>query len=50
MIASMPHFFKGDPKLLEDVEGLEPSEEKHGIYIDFEIVLIQFQLNLQKCL
>ncbi|KAM7343533.1 sensory neuron membrane protein 1-like isoform 1-T1 [Cochliomyia hominivorax] len=38
MIASMPHFLNGDPKLLENIEGLQPSEEKHGIFIDFEII------------
>ncbi|XP_023303093.2 sensory neuron membrane protein 1-like, partial [Lucilia cuprina] len=38
MIASMPHFLNADPKLLEDVEGLQPDERKHGIYIDFEII------------
>lgn len=38
MIASMPHFLNADPKLLQDVEGLQPDVKKHGIYIDFEIV------------
>ncbi|KNC20910.1 hypothetical protein FF38_00324 [Lucilia cuprina] len=38
MVASMPHFLNADPKLLEDVEGLQPDERKHGIYIDFEII------------
>ncbi|KAJ6632868.1 Sensory neuron membrane protein 1 [Pseudolycoriella hygida] len=39
LIASLPHFFKGDPSLFEKIEsGLEPDEEKHGIRVDFEII------------
>lgn len=39
MISSLPHFYKADPKLLDAIEsGLNPSKEKHGIEILFEIV------------
>lgn len=38
MIASLPHFYKADPDLLTHVEGLQPDEKKHNIFIDFEIV------------
>ncbi|XP_075167837.1 sensory neuron membrane protein 1-like [Haematobia irritans] len=38
MIASLPHFFKADPKLLAGVDGLQPDEKKHSIFIDFEII------------
>lgn len=35
----MPHFYNGDPALLEKVEsGLEPDKDKHVNFIDFEIV------------
>ncbi|XP_055381260.1 scavenger receptor class B member 1 [Condylostylus longicornis] len=27
---SFPHFYNGDPSLLDSIEGLDPSEEKHG--------------------
>lgn len=36
---NQPHFYNGDPSLLEKVEsGLEPDKEKHEIRVDFEIV------------
>lgn len=39
MLASLPHFYMADPKLLEGIEsGLNPSKEKHGIELLFEIV------------
>ena len=31
---SWPHFFQADPSLLDAVEGLEPSKEKHQFHID----------------
>ncbi|XP_037037286.1 uncharacterized protein LOC119074990 [Bradysia coprophila] len=39
IVASMPHFYNGDPVLLEKVEsGLEPNKDKHAIFLDFEII------------
>lgn len=39
LIASLPHFYNGDAKLLEAVEsGLYPEKEKHGIFLDIEPV------------
>ncbi|XP_039956690.1 sensory neuron membrane protein 1-like [Bactrocera tryoni] len=36
MIVSLPHFFKADPQLVADVDGVDPVEEKHGVFIVFE--------------
>ncbi|XP_037942188.1 sensory neuron membrane protein 1-like [Teleopsis dalmanni] len=38
MIASLPHFLYADSKLLAGVDGLEPQEQKHSIFVDFEII------------
>lgn len=39
MFASLPHFYKADPKLLEGFEsGLHPNEKEHGISMLVEIV------------
>nr|XP_023009947.2 scavenger receptor class B member 1 isoform X2 [Maylandia zebra] len=50
---SHPHFFNADPVLLDYVQGLNPSEEKHGLFIDIHPqtgvplnVSIRLQLNL----
>lgn len=37
---SHPHFYDGDPSLLENVaSGLEPHEEQHEFFLNMEIVL-----------
>ncbi|KAL7302061.1 hypothetical protein TKK_0005294 [Trichogramma kaykai] len=36
MVASHPHFYLGDKEYLSMVDGLNPSEENHGIFLDFE--------------
>jgi len=35
---SFPHFYKADPKLLEDVEGLSPDQEKHETFLKIQPV------------
>jgi len=34
MMLSWPHFFQADPRLLDTVEGLNPTKEKHQFQID----------------
>jgi len=34
MLLSWPHFYRGDPSLVEQVEGLSPEKEKHQFAID----------------
>lgn len=53
MFISQPHFFNGDPKLLDYVHGLNPNEDEHGLFIDIHPltgvplnVTIRLQLNL----
>ncbi|XP_029300606.1 scavenger receptor class B member 1 isoform X1 [Cottoperca gobio] len=50
---SHPHFFNADPVLLDYVQGLNPTEEEHGLFIDIHPltgvplnVSIRLQLNL----
>ncbi|KAG7233606.1 hypothetical protein INR49_006804 [Caranx melampygus] len=50
---SHPHFFNGDPALLDTVQGLSPNEDEHGLFIDIHPqtgvplnVSIRLQLNL----
>lgn len=50
---SHPHFFNADPVLLDYVQGLHPTEEEHGLFIDIHPqtgvplnVSIRLQLNL----
>lgn len=31
---SYPHFFEGDRELIDNVTGMNPSEDKHAFYID----------------
>lgn len=33
---SAPHFFQGDPRLLDQVEGLKPEAERHEYFADIE--------------
>lgn len=35
---SFPHFYKADPKLLDDVEGLSPDQEKHETFLKIQPV------------
>ncbi|XP_017478631.1 PREDICTED: lysosome membrane protein 2-like, partial [Rhagoletis zephyria] len=41
MAVSFPHFFNGDPSLLENIEGLNPDKDRHGTDI-----IIQPQLGI----
>jgi len=34
MLLSWPHFYNADPKLLENIDGLKPEQEKHEFQID----------------
>lgn len=34
MFISHPHFYNADPSLVEAVEGLHPSKEQHGLFLD----------------
>ncbi|XP_026154089.1 scavenger receptor class B member 1 isoform X2 [Mastacembelus armatus] len=50
---SHPHFFNADPVLLDFVQGLNPNEDEHGLFIDIHPltgvplnVSIRLQLNL----
>nr|XP_022905931.1 scavenger receptor class B member 1-like isoform X2 [Onthophagus taurus] len=52
--ASFPHFYKGDPHLLDQIQGLSPSEKDHGSYIKIQPklgvpleALIRLQVNLK---
>lgn len=33
---SYPHFYKADPRFLEDIEGLQPEREKHEFFMTLE--------------
>ncbi|KAK6633875.1 hypothetical protein RUM44_004482 [Polyplax serrata] len=47
---SFPHFLAGDPKLLEDVQGLSPNKEEHGTNIMLQPNLgmpMEFQTRIQ---
>lgn len=54
IFSSFPHFFTGDPKLFENIEGLKPDEKKHLTYADVHPRLAfpidgasRFQINVQ---
>jgi len=34
MFLSHPHFYNGDPALVNAVEGLHPSKEQHALFLD----------------
>ena len=34
MLLSWPHFYKADPQLMDNVEGLDPDKDKHEFHID----------------
>lgn len=42
MYVSMPHFLDADPALLQNVKGLNPDVNEHGIEIDYEPVGYDF--------
>ena len=44
LVMSWPHFFQADPKLLDDVIGLEPDQEKHQFQLD--VLPVSYQTDL----
>lgn len=34
MLLSWPHFYKADPKLLNQIDGLNPDKDKHEFHVD----------------
>ena len=34
MLLSWPHFYNGDPSLVQNIEGLNPDKDKHEFQID----------------
>lgn len=43
-VASLPHFYKADAKLVEEVAGLTPSADKHASTLLFEQVDILYYI------
>lgn len=49
---SFPHFYGGDPSLLDNVNGLSPNQEKHESVVAIQPVMTnydQIQRKLLKC-
>jgi lysosome membrane protein 2 len=36
IVGTLPHFYSADPRYNLMVDGLEPNEEKHNIFLDVE--------------
>ncbi|GFS42665.1 scavenger receptor class B member 1 [Nephila pilipes] len=54
VLLSFPHFYMADPSYRTNINGLNPSDEKHGSHLDVEPITgvtvdvqIRFQMNLQ---
>lgn len=43
---SLPHFYKGDPSLVEDIEGLKPDEKIHGTKVIIQPVRTELKKTL----
>ena len=43
---SGPHFYQGDPSLVDDIIGLHPRKDIHGTFLDVEPVSIDTSLEI----
>lgn len=49
LVASMPHFWKGDDSLFEKIaSGINPEKAKHEIYVDLELVILIIKKKKEK--